>query len=165
MKLTNDFSLEEFRVSKEYPFLAAKIDFTKEDIVKLFYLSTILQRERNIYGRIDILSGKRSDELNEKVEGAKNSDHLFKGYSCASDFAPKVFLEQLFPIYKDIFDEYHYSIGEAIFYFDKVWQPRFIHLSLPTEKHLSEFYYDYNYGEEFKTLKGLPAQVYAKIFI
>lgn len=165
MKLTDNFNSDEYRVSKDYPLLAKKIYFTRhEDFTKLFYISTILQRQRNIWGKIYILSGKRSLELNKKVGGAKNSDHLFKGYSCAADFTSEISVENLFPIYKDIFDEFHFSIGEVIFYFNKAWQPRFIHLSLPTEKHLAHFFYDYNYGEEFKTLDNLPPLIYAKIF-
>lgn len=36
---------------------------------------------------IEVLSGKRTQELNEAVKGSENSDHLFRSfYSCATDF-------------------------------------------------------------------------------
>lgn len=164
MQLTEHFKLEEFAVSRGFPELAKKIQFTHEDIIKLFYFcSLLLQPLRDKYERIDVGSGKRTPELNTKVNGIEESDHLFKGYSCAADFAVSE-KKRLFNIYRELFQEYYNFVGEAILYFTKSWRPRFIHLSLPTEKHRRLFFYDYNYGEEFKPLGNLPDKIYVKIF-
>ncbi|MBA7544908.1 hypothetical protein ES705_37269 [subsurface metagenome] len=55
-------------------------------------------------------------------------------------------------------------MGEVILYFDKDWQPRFIHLSLPTKRYQSRLFYDYSYGKEFKVIRDVPDWVWVKIF-
>lgn len=132
MKITDNFSYSEFLVSDSFPELAAKIELTELDKLKLFYMCKIhLQPIRDYFGPVVILSGKRSPELNTKVGGSPTSDHLYLGESCAVDFTlPKVEVEVVFNyicLNSDAF-------GQCIYYPDQ----NFIHLSLPTRKHQGE---------------------------
>jgi len=165
MKITKYFSESEFKVSAEYPDLAKEIDLFWPDLVKLFYMcSCILELPRGFYKEpFLITSGKRSPELNFAVGGAKLSDHLFFELSCAVDFTMRD-KNKLFKVYSWIYTHCHYSVGELILYFDRKWKPHFIHVSLPTEKHHSEFYFDYNRGENFDLIDKLPGTIYIDIF-
>lgn len=164
MQLTEHFKLEDFAVSHDYPELAKKIKFSKEDITKLFYICQgILEPAREVQDKpIIITSGKRTLELNKAVGGAPHSDHLFRKYSCAVDFTTKE-EEELFDIYYFIYNHYYYFVGELIIYFNKVWVPRFLHLSLPTLKHHHQFFYDYDYGKEFEPIYDAPNGIYYKL--
>ena len=79
--LTEDFTLGEFIVSREYPHLASQVRdcLTETDKIKCFLLARLyLQNVRNQYkSAITILSGKRSFELNKAIGGSSTSDHLF----------------------------------------------------------------------------------------
>jgi len=89
--VTRNFSFSEFKVSRDFPELAAEIVLTESDKAKIKFLCVHwLQPLRDETGdAIEVLSGKRSVELNNKVGGVNNSDHLFRGhYSCAVDFYP-----------------------------------------------------------------------------
>jgi len=131
--------------------------------MKLTKHSIILEPIRDIIRKpIIILSGKRTPLLNEAVRGAENSDHLFKGFSCAADFYTKD-RKKLYKIFRHLLWDFNYAVGEAILYFTEDWNPRFIHLSLPTPKHHHDFFYDYNNGQEFKHLVDLPEEVYVAI--
>ena len=95
LRLSKNFALGEFRVSKEYPVLAKKITFDVTDYLSLKLLCLeALQPLRDHFGPITIESGKRSEELNEKVGGSPSSDHL----TCnAADIVPLNFnVEQVF---------------------------------------------------------------------
>lgn len=75
--VSKNFNLNEFKVSKDHPELASKIVFSPMDIMTIRVLALeCLQPIRDSYGSIQILSGKRSAELNTAVGGAKDSDHL-----------------------------------------------------------------------------------------
>ncbi len=165
IQLTKDFKLPEFAVSSQYPELAKAIRFTQTDIVKIFYMSSsILQPGRNIIRQeIFLRSGKRTLPLNYKVKGAIKSDHLFRGFSCAADIQTED-REKLFFLYRFFARECLFLVGEVILYFTEDWQPRFIHLSLPTPKHQSQLFFDYNYGKEFNIISQVPNWVYVKIF-
>jgi len=164
MQLTEHFKLEEFAVSHDYPELARKIKFSREDITKLFYISqAILESARQVWDKIIIItSGKRTLELNKAIGGAPHSDHLFRKYSCAVDFTMEK-KEELFEVYKFIMRQCYFLVGEMIIYFDKEWTPRFIHLSLPTPKHHHQFFYDYNYGKEFRPIYDLSSYIFYKL--
>lgn len=165
MRLTKNFLLSEFAVSKQYPELAKAIRFSQEDIIKIFYLcSSMLQPGRNIIREeIFVRSGKRTPPLNFKVKGATKSDHLFRGFSCAADIQTED-REKLFFLYRFFSRECLFLVGEVILYFTEDWTPRFIHLSLPTKRHQSKLFYDYSYGKEFKVIGKVPDWVYVKIF-
>lgn len=131
-KLTENFTTGEFIVSADHPeLLTFNLSSTEE--LKAFYLcSMILQPTRDDYGRIKILSGKRSDELNDAVEGSIKSDHLFRYFSCAVDFTlPDAPPKRLFNAWRWIKYRLCWSYGQLIYYPDN----HFIHVSLPTPKH------------------------------
>lgn len=165
MRLTKDFLLSEWAVSSQYPELAKAIRFSQNDITKIFYMcSGMLQPGRNIIReKIFVVSGKRIILLNQKVGGAIRSDHLFRGFSCAADIQTED-REKLFILYRFFSRECLFSIGEVILYFTEDWTPRFIHLSLPTKRHQSQLFFDYNYGKEFKVIREVPDWVWVKIF-
>ncbi len=76
-QLSKNFRLGEFRVSKLYPEIAEEIEFDYVDVLTLKILCIeLIQPIRDKFGPIEILSGIRSPELNKKVGGSKNSDHL-----------------------------------------------------------------------------------------
>lgn len=77
MKLTENFSLEEFLASETATL--HKIPNTPNDavVVNLKRLANYLQRIRNCYGKpIRINSGYRCKALNSVVGGAKSSQHV-----------------------------------------------------------------------------------------
>ncbi len=165
MKITEYFEDWEFKVSSDYPELARKIFLHGIDLLKLFYIcSSILEPARSLYNeRFIVTSGKRTVELNSAVNGAEQSDHLFLGRSCAVDFTMRR-KQKLPKVYGWIYTHCRYSVGEMILYLDKRWKPRFIHVSLPTKKHHSEFYFDYNKGEDFDDIAKLSGMSYIEIF-
>ena len=133
MRITKHFILNEFVVSKDHPELVTD-KITELDLYKLWFIcSTILEplRLREI-GPIKILSGKRSKALNKAVGGSITSDHLFEHLSCAVDFT--VIKKPIGWCFDWIKANLPYSFGQLIFYPDK----NFIHVSLPTPKHLGE---------------------------
>lgn len=79
MKITENFNMEEFAVSGSYPKLAKlPIEGSKEwnNIIEL--VKNLLQPIRTaINAPMKITSGYRSKELNKKVGGAVNSNHLY----------------------------------------------------------------------------------------
>ena len=81
MKLTNNFSLEEFECK-----CGCKMpEFVKKNIIELV---DNLQVLRDFVGRLDITNAYRCKEHNAKVGGSVNSQHL-KGK--AADIKSKVF--------------------------------------------------------------------------
>lgn len=78
--LTNNFSEWEFKVSEDYPLLAAQIVISSIERMQLLYVCKyFLQPLRNHVGTITVTSGKRTIGLNNAVGGAINSDHLWSG--------------------------------------------------------------------------------------
>lgn len=111
-KLSKNFSLKEFAVSRQFTELAEKIKFTLSDVLMLKVLAVeILQPIRLKFGPIEILSGKRSFELNQAVGGAPNSDHL----SCNAVDINVVNFENLH-IYKWLVMNSNLPYRQAIFY-------------------------------------------------
>jgi uncharacterized protein YcbK (DUF882 family) len=132
MQITKNFQLSEFIVSRDYPELAKQIilnDLDKRNIELLAIM--ILQPIRDFMGaKIKILSGKRSYELNKKVRGAKNSDHLT---GSAVDFTIKNYhnLQNIYTACNDIIGG---RFGQFLYYQNR----NFIHVSLPSRKHFND---------------------------
>ena len=81
MQLSKNFHLNEFLISKDYPELARKIQPDDTQINRLKFLcDSVLQplrdKSKHSKGGIMIMSGLRSDELNNKIGGSKDSDQL-----------------------------------------------------------------------------------------
>jgi zinc D-Ala-D-Ala carboxypeptidase len=121
MILTSNFQTHEFLVSKDYPELAKAMMFTYNDtlILKLI-CESILQPVRDKFGRVEIISGKRSLKLNKAVKGHKDSMHL---NCCAVDFTVKD-ISQLPDIFKFII--HHCDYRTVIYYREK----NFIHIDI-----------------------------------
>lgn len=78
MKLTNNFTLEEFERSSTAA--AHKIDnkIPENYYGNLYKLANMLQKIRDRFGKpIRITSGYRCEELNKLVKGSKTSQHRF----------------------------------------------------------------------------------------
>lgn len=92
--ITENFSYDEFKVSRDYPQVAAAIELTQMDRYKCFWMAHLfLQPIRDMINtgnassaQISITSGIRRGELNSLVGGVPGSDHLFNRYQCAVDF-------------------------------------------------------------------------------
>jgi hypothetical protein len=79
VKLSENFNLEEWRVSREYPALAREIVISPTEAARIaLFTRLVLQPLRNhLRIPVTILSGKRSFELNLRVKGHARSDHHF----------------------------------------------------------------------------------------
>lgn len=78
IQLTENFKLGEFAVSRDHPGMAGDIIFTDWETERVRMLCAAwLQPLREALGPVEILSGKRTPDLNAAVGGAINSDHLF----------------------------------------------------------------------------------------
>jgi len=138
--LSSNFSFGEFTVSKDYSELASRIQLSNQDRQKIFILvRCLLQPLRDDIGvPIYVLSGKRSIELNQRVGGTSNSDHLFQGYSAAIDFTT----EDLESLWAHI----HYFLGEKksclVKQLIRYYDGNFVHLSLvdSTDKNCQVLY-------------------------
>lgn len=129
--LTENFSVKEFFISRDFPHLIDWLVPSELDTLKCYLLAkTILEPLRTKSGPIKILSGKRTEELNNRIVGAKNSDHLFWGNSAACDITT----ENPYQSYLDLAFLPSSSFGQIIFYPGR----NFIHVSLPTERHQGE---------------------------
>jgi uncharacterized protein YcbK (DUF882 family) len=78
LKLSKNFSLGEFKVSKTYAAMAYTMQFQYHEVLTLKLLCLeVLQPIRYQFNKpVMILSGKRSERLNRLVGGSENSDHL-----------------------------------------------------------------------------------------
>lgn len=140
MKLTPNFSSEEFVVSAQHKALVTEIlaSITPLDEYKFFLLARmILQPIRDYIDMpIQINSGKRSEALNKAIGGATNSDHLYREECAAVDFTlndtiktQKAFIWLL---------NKPYLYGQLISYPDKNDRETFLHISLPSKAHHGE---------------------------
>ena len=120
-KLSDNFKLEEFKVSATYPSLAKRIKFSGEDyyLLKLLCIECV-QPIRDRFGPIAILSGKRSEALNKAVNGSESSDHLT---SNAADISSLNFSEN--DVFRWIVNESEIPYRQVIYYPNS----RFIHIS------------------------------------
>ena len=118
--LSSHFVASEFAVSSDYPDLAKGIESTETDIKRFRLLvESVLQPVRTLWleDPINILSGKRSTVLNDKIGGVKTSDHLD---SIAVDFTSDDLIKKFLWMYE------HIHFRQLIFYPDQ----NFIHVSI-----------------------------------
>ena len=125
MRLTQNFSLWEFLVSRDYPGLAQALSPTIYEINNLFLLcATILQPTREYLDcKIWISSGFRSNELNGAVKGSRKSLHLL---GKAADIFPSN-MQKIADIYDFIGDQLPHAYQELIWYKNK----NIIHVAIP----------------------------------
>lgn len=128
IKVGPNFMLSEFAVSDSYPTLAEQIRFSTAGIAKVRMLVTLhLQPVRDQFGRVLILSGKRSEALNKAVGGSESSDHLYSpgNLAAAVDFVcPNASMAE---VYQFLRIRGPHCYGQLIYY----TQSNFIHVSLP----------------------------------
>jgi uncharacterized protein YcbK (DUF882 family) len=93
IQLSENFALWEFLKTKHQDLIFQQLKISEEHIENLRALCVnVLQPLRNHVGSVEITSGYRSKGLNERIRGAKNSEHM---YGLAADFRcsdmPKAF--------------------------------------------------------------------------
>lgn len=121
--------LDDFGVSRTCPTEARDMKFSHTDYLKCYYLDCMIYKlELEFDTGATIISGKRSDYINEMVGGSKNSAHLFTDERAAVDFTMKKI--------KDVYEyaRINFFYGELFFY------PLngFIHMTLPFKDNLMQ---------------------------
>lgn len=90
MRISPNYTKEEFIVSADHPVIAEGITFTEAQLERTIQLCNYLLQPMRDYLSIPvhILSGKRNSALNKAVDGHSNSDHLYipERKSIACDF-------------------------------------------------------------------------------
>jgi hypothetical protein len=122
MKLTKNFTLKEYLVSKEHPYLedGLSIETPKQNL--FLHAHLLLQPIRDHFGiPITILSGYRNQKLNSKVGGSDNSRHRL---GLAADFTMDADLKI---VYLWCLHNLKGRYGELIWYKNQ----NFIHIALP----------------------------------
>lgn len=133
VKLSENFWLKEWAVSKDYPDLAQLIEFSPAEIerIRMFTLLVLQPMRMALQTPIMITSGKRSPKLNELVGGSERSRHLFQHGQLAVDIKAPTLKDPSLParwLEEDYsFNRKHY-LRNFIFYPD---EGRFIHLCAP----------------------------------
>ena len=119
---SNNFWFGEFKVSVDYPELASRIQIIEyQEKIISFLCDGILQPIRNYFGKTEVLSAVRSEELNKAVGGSNTSDHLYipenKIWSCATDFS----CEKSHPekVFRWIIEQ-RLPFRQLIYYLDKI---------------------------------------------
>jgi hypothetical protein len=119
--LSKNFSLKEYLVSKEHPYLvdSLSIDTPKQNL--FLHAHLLLQPIRDYFGiPVKILSGYRNDRLNSKVGGSQLSRHKL---GLAADFN----MPALEIVFKWCIINLKGRFGELIWYKNQ----NFIHIALP----------------------------------
>ena len=119
------FDIDRYLVSESFPELAKKMTIPNRYARNLVNLEEkLLLPIESQWGRMEVLSGYRSKELNDAVGGSKTSDHLI---GAAADITtPEVDLETLF----------EWIIQEGLPFRQVIFYPQqqFIHISINTLK-------------------------------
>lgn len=114
INLSDNFTLGEFVVSKEFPELIEDIFPTIDQVNNLYKLCQFaLQPIRDKFGPVDIHSGLRSIALNDALHGEKDSQHL---YGEAADFT--ISKLPMLDVYAFCIHDLHWA-GEVIYYQQK----------------------------------------------
>jgi hypothetical protein len=133
MKLTKNFTLNEFLVSTHYTPQQLSQYLTKEHKENIFLLALQLQKIRNrINLPLKITSGFRPPFLNQQVGGSPNSLHL-SGKACDFTTASKDNNKKVLKAIVDLIKEDKILVGELIVYLtpeDDKTINRF-HISIP----------------------------------
>ena len=128
MKLTKNFTLEELTWSDTANRLHINNTPSKEVVDKLKKLATdILQPIRDTYGvPIKISSGYRCSELNKKIGGVRNSQHVLGE---AADLVVGDIVQnlELFNLIKTMIEHGEITVGQLINEYGGKW----VHVSLP----------------------------------
>ena len=132
MKLTTNFTLEEFTGTQHKDYLADNIYFAMNNFSKLQYLAEFAQKIRNLLGvPMTITSGVRYPLLNIKVGGKETSQHCKVE---AFDFIPaKITLQQAF----DKIRKSDLSFGQLII--EKSGNKQWLHISVGTKKQVMKY--------------------------
>lgn len=120
VKLTKNFRLKEMLVSDSFPDIASKMQPTQQDVERLTLLCEgLLQKVRDRFGPVKVISGLRRDGLNELVDGWKDSDHTF---ATAADIEVR----------EDIMIVFKWIIGHNLHFRQVIAYPEqnFIHVSI-----------------------------------
>lgn len=138
MKITKNFTLEEMIHSETAERYNIDNYPKKSELNNIKLLCEgILQPIRDKYGKpININSGYRSTALNYKVGGARNSEHIL---GAAADIDTNSISEnnKLFNLICEMIEKNEIAVGQLINEKKCSW----IHISLPSKKHLNEILY------------------------
>jgi|TARA_Y100000034_G_scaffold17956_1_gene19801 hypothetical protein len=135
-KRSNFFSTNELTVSSSYPELALKIKPMAKhlDIAELL-VDSVLHPLRLGFGVCIIDSWIRSKELNHKVGGSEDSDHLY-GNAVDPRF---LYVDDPMKIFKHIFDM-NMPIRQCILYLYKKPKPQLhISINIPGREYKNDF--------------------------
>lgn len=121
MRLTPNFSLDEFAVSASYPELVKPVP--PEYMQYVADLADLLQEIRDLWGKpMKVLSGYRSPELNSAVGGSPTSQHKKAQAADISTEGVRDFYKLLFT------EEPKFLSGQIIGYPDR----GFVHIATPS---------------------------------
>jgi len=144
MKLSKNFKLSEFMISRSHPELLINVHIPPHYKWNLFKLATIhMQTIRDFLKKpVYITSGFRTQELNKRIGGRKNSQHLF------GEAADWVVLNKDSSVDQGameegaVFVKTHLwpAVGEHIIYREKNGDIAFVHTSLPDPRFVQRFY-------------------------
>lgn len=137
MKITENFTLQEMTKTNT----GLENNPNAEQLENLIKLTKILQIIRNEYGNpIIVNSGFRSKEVNDKVGGSNNSDHL---YGCAVDIKCER-NDILWEHIMHLVTTKKINLRQIIWEYGNQFGPKWIHLSINNkynkEKHNEVLY-------------------------
>lgn len=147
MKLTANFTVEEFERSATADKYKINNTIPSDLRGNALSLAQMLQKIREEYGYpIVVSSAYRCPELNRKVGGAVNSEHMFKNGSAAADIhSVSDTLKDNMTLYNCIdkmIKNKKIKCGQFIFEYGKRnVGPDWIHISIPTSRHNNEYVY------------------------
>jgi len=129
IKVTDDFRLGEFYVSRDHPAVAMNMEITVEDSISIARLcSTVIQPIRDHVGHpVNVLNGKRDDLLNRLVGGSETSQHKLAE---AGDL--DLVADEAWDVFKWLLAEKWEDVGQCIVYLTESLIPRFLHVAVPS---------------------------------
>ena len=134
IKLTDNFYLDEFAASEQYPELASQITFDALEKYKSFFIAKLLlQPVRDKFQcPVAITSGKRSQELNTKIGGSKTSQHVLCEAADWGFLDPTYNNNLLIQAFDFIEVHLQHNWHQVILYITDDYRTRFIHVSIPS---------------------------------
>ena len=123
MRITDNFTLQEMTNTNT----GLSNEPNTEQLENIIKLAKLLQIIRNEYGKpIKVNSAFRSVEVNNKVKGSKNSDHL---YGCAADITCER-NDVLWEIINHLIVTKQISVRQLIWEYGTQYGPKWIHISI-----------------------------------